>query len=304
MSSDDKANKLMTEAAETADKFSLFTSKDEKRANARKLYIQAAGIYKANQNFINAATAFQRAADMSAANKSDIDVADDLSNVLLMHLKCDNFDAAKSAANKVIDFFVRNNKSSQAAKVCQSIGEWKPTNGTKLTDEQRREQDLYLEKAMTFYRQEGSRSTANEMRLKVIERKVANGELEAASKDYEAIGKEVLDDQLLRSTAQKHFFMALLCLVGNLQPAKITDQIDQLRRKFETIQDLDTQFNKYTQEFILVEGIIDALESEDVEKYEDAQDAYAEICAVDTLKARLLLQGKQALRTAAEGNHR
>jgi hypothetical protein len=304
MSSDDKANKLMVEAGETADKFSFFTSKDEKRANARQLYIQAAGIYKANQNFVNAATAFQRAADMAAANKSDIDVADDLGNVLLMHLKCDNFDAAKSAANKVIDFFMRSNKSSQAAKVCQTIGEWKPTNGSKLNDEQRREQETYLEKAMTFYRQEGSRSTANEMRLKVIERKVANGELEAASKEYEQVGKEVLDDQLLRSTAQKHFFMSLLCLVGNLQAGKLTDQTDQLRRKFESIQDLDTQFNQYTQEYILINGLIEALENEDIEKYEDAQDNFAEICAVDTLKARLLLQGKQALRASCEGNAR
>ena len=295
----------MADAAQSVEKFSfggLFTSKDEKRGTARNMYLQAAGIFKANQNFVNAATAYQRAADMSAANKSDIDVADDTQNVVQMLLKCDNFDAAKSACNKVLDLYMRSNKSSQAAKLCVMMGEWRPSSGGRPTEDQKRDQETYFEKAMNFYRQEGSRSTANELRLKIVASKATNGDLEGAAKAYEQIGKEVLDDQLLRTTAQKHFFMSLLCLIGNLRSNNLTEQIDHLRRKFEAFQDLDTQFNQYTQEYLLISGIIEALENEDVEKYEDAQEAYSEICAVDTLKARLLLQGKQALRAATEGN--
>ena len=295
----------MADAAQSVEKFSfggLFTSKDEKRGTARNMYLQAAGIYKANQNFVNAATAYQRAADMSAANKSDIDVADDTQNVVQMLLKCDNFDAAKSACNKVLDLYMRSNKSSQAAKLCVMMGEWRPSSGGRPTEDQKRDQETYFEKAMNFYRQEGSRSTANELRLKIVASKATNGDLEGAAKAYEQIGKEVLDDQLLRTTAQKHFFMSLLCLIGDLKSNNLTEQIDHLRRKFEAFQDLDTQFNQYTQEYLLISGIIEALENEDVEKYEDAQEAYSEICAVDTLKARLLLQGKQALRAATEGN--
>ena len=301
--SDDKANKLMAEGKETETKFAWFAGDEEKRANARKLYLQAAALYKGSANFVAAATAYQRACDMSAANKSDIDVADDASNVMAMNMKCDNFDASRAACAKVVDLYVRSNKTSQAAKACQQFGEWKPSTG-KFTDEQRREQDTFLEKAITFYRQEGSRSTANELRLKTVERKALAGEYTAAAKDYEAIAKEVLDDSLLRTTAQRHFFMVLLCFVADMHPGRITEDTERLRAKFEWIQERDSQFHQYTQEFMLIQGLISAFEDLDVEKYDDAQARYEEICAVDTLKARLLLLGKQALRAAVEGSSR
>lgn len=301
MSGSDKANALMKEADETINKFAFFTSKEEKRVNARKLYIQAANIYKGNANFIQAATAFQRAADMSAENKDDLNLADDLGNVLSLHMKCDNFDAARNAAQKAVDLYTRQSKTSLAAKICQMFGEWRPSTGT-FTEEQKQEQDSYLLKAMNFFRAEGSRATANEMRVKMAEKKALAGQYEAAAKEYEQIAKEFLDDQLMRATAMRQLFMALLCKLADLKPTKLMDGVDSLRRKFESYQDLDTQFSQYTQEHVLMTGLIDALESEDLDKYSDAQEKFSEICAVDQLKMRLLLTGKQALRQAIDGD--
>lgn len=298
---DAQAAKLMQEANETATKFAFFTSKDEKRSNARKMYIQAANLYKGSSNFAMAGTAYQRAADMSAENNDDINLADDLGQVMALQMKCDNFDAARIAAQKTLDLYVRQNKTSLAAKVCQMFGEWKPSNGG-LTEDQKADQESFLVKAMNFYRNEGSRATANELRIKMTERKALAGNYEVAAKEYEMIAKEMLDDQLMRATAMRYLFLSLLCSLASLKPHKIIDQTDSLRRKFESYQDLDPQFNQYTQEHVLLTGILDALDSEDVEKYSDAQDRFSEICAVDSLKLKLLLTGKQALRQAVEGD--
>lgn len=301
MSADDKANKLMAEATESVSKFSFFTSKDEKRATARKMYIQAANIYKGNNNFIQAATAFQRAADMSAENKDDISLADDIGNVMALQMKCDNYDAARVAANKALDLYTRANKTSLAAGICKMFGEWKPSTGS-FSDSQKEEQELFLQKAINFLKAEGSHAMANELVIKITERKAAAGQYEVAAKEYEALAKKMLDDQLLRSTAMRYLFMALLCHLANLKPTRIMDQTDSLRRKFESYQDLDTQFSQYTQEHVLMTGLLDALESEDVDKYSDAQDKFSEICAVDSLKLKMLLTGKQALRQAVDGD--
>ena len=75
------------------------------------------------------------------------------------------------------------------------FGEWRPSSG-KFDDEQKKIQDQYLEKAMTFFKQEGSRSTANDIRKQMTERKALNGQYELAAKEYESIAKEVLDQEV------------------------------------------------------------------------------------------------------------
>jgi len=162
----------------------------------------------------------------------------------------------------------------------------------------------WLTKAMQYYRNEGSRATANDIRLKLAERKALNGQLEEARVEFEALGREALDAGITRGSAHKLFFMALLCVVGALKRDNLLEQGEILRQHFDDYTTLDTQFNEYTREHILVTGILRALEEGDVDVFSDAVQEFSDIGTVDALKARLLVQGKQALREHADGDAR
>lgn len=300
--SNNQANKLMAEANELAVAWGgLFTPCEEKRAAARNKFIQAATLYRADSNFINAVTAYQRAADMSHEIKDNRSYADDLSCVLNATMKCENFDSARSIINKLYVLYLDQNRTSQAARVCQMFGEWKLSIGN-LTQDQRKEQETYLEKAMTLYRNEGSLSIASGIHIKILESRALNGDYLFAADGFEKIGSQYLDNNLLQGAAKRYFFLSLLCQIAMLNPENITEQTLMIRSKFEKIMELDTQFNKYTQEYILISNLLTAFDNMDIDEYERAQREYSNICAVDTLKAGMLLLGKNALKKALDIN--
>jgi alpha-soluble NSF attachment protein len=301
--SETKANELVAEAEKKMSGFSLFSSGEEKREKAHALLLQAATIFKANANFVSAGMTYKRAADIAKKNNDDISYGDDMSNAMAMMLKCDNYGEASKMGTEIVDYYDKTGKYSIAARICMQLGEYKPESaGLRTSDEVRTGTEQWLLKAMTYYRNEGSRATANDIRLKLAERKALNGDLEGAKAEFEALGTESIDAGLTRGMAHKHFFMALLCLVGSLKPSNLMEQGEILRQEFEKYTEMDTQFSEYTREHMLITGILRAVDETDVEVFEDAVHEFSEIGAVDQLKARLLVQGKQALRQAVDGD--
>lgn len=291
--SESEANRLMEEGEKQLTKFAPFTSGEEKREKARERFLKAATQYKASSNFLAAAMAYKRSADMSEKSKIEIDVADDLMNAGQMYMKAGSADMASELLGRVVDIYDKSGKYSLASKVCVQLGE---LGGS--------QSDQWFERAITYLRNEGSRVTANDIVIKMINKSVNDGEYEKARQGYERIANEYLEENLTRAAARKYFFMSLLCQVAMLSKTNLMEQLECLRGKFEEFQERDPQLNAYTREHMLIAAIIDAMENDDVDSYTEAVCDYDNICPMDGPKQKMLMLGKRVLLGAspAKGN--
>lgn len=285
-----QANALVEEAEKKLTKFSLFTSKEEVREKAREKFLQAATLYKTEENWAGAAKAYRRCADLSLQNKNEIEYAEDLLNVgtMLRKAKDPSFEEAMAT---VVDLYDKNGKSGQASKVCQTIAE---AGGP--------DAERWFRRAITYLRNEGSRITANELVAKMVAQQVEQGNFDLARKEYERLGREYLDEHLTRGSAKKYLFLALLCRVATVSAANLMEDVEALRAQFQEYQDLDPQFTELTREHMLIAAVITALDSEDEEAYTDAYMEYDSIIPLDLMKKKMLLRGKQALRGGSSGS--
>lgn len=284
---DAKADELMDEGEKRLTKFAPFTSNDEKCEKARDKFLQAATQYKASQNFLRAASAYQRASDMSTKTKCESDFISDCEEAAKCFRKAGD-DRATDLFMRVIEMFDKNQKYSQAAKYCVQVAEG--CSG--------REAAEWLNKAARYYRNEGSKVTANEVVIKMAELHIKNGEYDEARLVFDKQGRDALDDRISRGGARKLFFTALLCQIAQLNGANITEGIAELQERFQEYQDLDSQFNELTREHMLVKAVIEAFEEQDLEKLDDAVSEYDNICPLDDKKMKMLLKAKQVLRNA------
>ncbi|KAF5222941.1 hypothetical protein ECC02_004027 [Trypanosoma cruzi] len=281
-----KADQLVEEAEKSLKGFSL--SKyfgGDKYEKAHGKFIQAATQYKACSNYAKAAKAYERAAEMSMASKNEVDVTAELEDAARCHVKANNKDAATRLYTQVAEYYERNQMHIRAAKTCVSLSEI--TEGSA--------QIKWLEKASTYYRMQGSRVSADELIQKVAEAKARMGDYKGAHGLYEKLARETLNDAVMRGGARRLFFMALLTQLAGITRENFMEDLAALRERFEEYQDLDTQFDHLTREHMLVQGVIEAMEVESVEKMEEAIADYDNICVLDELKEKMLLRAKRAL---------
>lgn len=282
---DSKADQLMEEGEKKLKGFALFSSKEDKAEKAREKFVQAATQYKAAGSWSRAANAYLRASDMATATKSEVDFISDTEEAAKMFKKA-NDPQANVLFERIVDLFDKNQKYSQAAKYCTTIAEM--SSG--------KDAIAWMDRAARYYRNDGSRVTANDVTQKMGDVLVKNGDYDEAAQIFEKQAKDALDDRLSRGGARKLFFMALLCHFANLNAANVVDGIELIRERFHEFQELDTQFNEHTREHMLVTELIDALEAQDIEKFEDAVTDYDGICPLDEKKQKMLLRAKQVLR--------
>jgi len=274
----------MEEGEKKLTKFAPFTSKDEKAEKARDLFLQAATQFKANANWIGAGNAFLRAADMSGIMKSEMDSADDLNNAAMSYKKA-NDPRATEILERVVDIYDKNGKYSQAAKMCVTIGDMGGKDAIN-----------FYQRAITYYRNEGSKATALDIVEKIANLSLQQEEYLQCQIQFDKIARECLDDRLRRGGARKYEFMSLLCQLATLSAGNRTVGIENLKERFEEYQGLDPQFTEHTREHMLIDAVIKAFEADDIRAFDEAVMDYDSICPMDDIKQKLLLNAKQVLR--------
>lgn len=284
--SEEKGDALMAEAEKKLAKFSLFASNEEKADKARERFLQAATHFKACNNWLKAAQAYERAADMSTKNKSELEMAEDYQNAAMAYNKANN-PRGQELLGQVVDMYDKNGKYTQAAKFCVVCAELGGPESLK-----------WYERAVKYYKNDGARATAQELVGKTAELYVKAGQYEEGRKVYEQMAKDMLDDRLGRGGARKIFFMSLLCHLASITPTNLSEGVAVLSEKFNEFTELDTQFNEFTREHILIRELIAAIEEQSIDKYSEAVDEYDQICPLDDTKTKMLLRGKQLLRNA------
>lgn len=282
--SETEAAKLMDEGEKRLTKFAPFTSTEEKCEKAREKFLQAATNYKACLNWVGVGMAYKRAADMSQKIKSEVDLVDDLMNAGTAFRKSGD-PRAEEVLNGVVDLYDKAGKYSQAAKVCTQIGDM----GGETSDQ-------WYKRAITYMRNEGSKITSHDVVKKMIAKMLEQGRFEAARIEYEKMGREHLDAHLTRGSAKTCLFNALLCTVAQVTAQSLVESTAVLEGRFQEYQDLDPQFTEHTREFMLIKDLIQAFNDDNYDGYTDAVAEFENVMPLDTVRMKLVLRGKNALR--------
>ncbi|ATZ80546.1 soluble N-ethylmaleimide-sensitive factor (NSF) attachment protein [Bodo saltans virus] len=275
-------DKLLKEGEKICNDFSLstlFVSKSDIRMDAREKFLCAATHYKANGLWSNAGLAYVKAVEMSEKNKCNTDIADDLINAgkCFKKANCDY----KEYYEKALSIYQKMGKNDKVVELYVEIGN--------------------IDKAIKMYEGIGYKTSLTELVLKKIEKMVEESEFHEANFEYEKYAKLCLDDRLLRGMSRKYFFLALLCKIANIHSDNILESISTVKEDFEIYQDLDTQFNVYTREHMLINDIIISFEENDIDKFEFAYNDYCDICAIDNQKKFLLSKCKEILTQSSNG---
>lgn len=282
-----KADTLLNEAEKVCSRHSFldFFSGD-RYDKARDIFIKSGTCYKACEMFLKAANAYERAADMSVRSNNEGNMILDFEEAARCYAKAKNTPKAVQLYTKVVGQYEKSQMYVRTAKTCISLSEI--TEGS--------DSITWLEKAAEYYRLQGSRVTADDLMRKVADAKVGVGDYEGARKLYERLACETLNNTVTRSGARRLFFMALLAQLATVTSDSLQEDVAGLRERFETYQELDTQFDRLTREHMLVAGVIEAIEEESLEKMEKTVMEYEQICAPDELKKKMLLSAETALR--------
>ncbi|EPY33412.1 alpha-soluble NSF attachment protein [Strigomonas culicis] len=151
--------------------------------------------------------------------------------------------------------------------------------------------------AAKYYRTSGSKVTATEIVQKMADAKARSGDYAAAQQQFDQLARDALDDPLSRGNARKLFFSALLAQLAGMTPDTLMEAVGVLEETFNEYQELDVQFNVHTREHMLITALIDALQEENVEGFEEAVCEYDNICPLDATRQKMLTKAKATLRS-------
>ncbi|CCW60355.1 unnamed protein product [Phytomonas sp. EM1] len=279
-----KGDALMADG-EKALKKHFFFFKSDKTDSAHDKFIQASTQYKAAGAFLKAATALKRAADISAKNGDERGMAFELEESAKMFIKANETNSAVELYKRVFEMHDKKQSFINAAKVCTAIGEI--TGGDEAM--------MWLERAAKYYRSQGSKVMCSEVLLKMADSKALFGDYEGARHIYEEQALEALDDRASRCNARYLFFNALLAQIACMSESSLMDDVEVLQEQFDKFQELETQFNALTRQHMLITDIIKAIQSENLDAYEDAIREYDNISPLNGVQKKMLLMGKKVL---------
>ncbi|KAK7202000.1 SNAP protein [Novymonas esmeraldas] len=283
---EERGDALMAEAEKKLKKHSWFSSSDAKVDGAHDAFMQAATQYKAAGNFAKVAQAYKRASEMSQKNKSEGDQAVEMEEAAKAYVKAGDAKSAAALLKDVVDMYDKAQKYTNAAKACAALGD------ITMGDEAMR----WLQQAVRYFRNQGAKVTASEIVLKMADVKARSGDYAGAQQIYDQLAREALEDRVARGNARKLFFTSLLCQLALMTAASIMEDVGVLEERFQEYQELDTQFNVNTREFMVITDVIAAIQSEDAEMFDEAVRDYDSICPLDDMREKMILKGKQALR--------
>lgn len=284
---EEKGDALVMEGEKILKKFSLFSSNDDKVDKAHEKFQQAATQYKAAGNFAKAAGAYHRAAEMSQKSKNEGEMCIEMEEAAKAYVKAGDINSAVSHYKQVVDIYDKGQKHVNAAKACVALGEI--TQGNEAMQ--------WLQRAVKYYKTQGSKVTATEIVEKMANVKANGGDYAGAREIYDELARDALDDRVSRGNARKLFFSSLLAQIACMTNATLMEDVGVLQERFEEYQELDTQFNQNTREHMLISALIDAMQAEDPDAYEEAVQEYDSIVPLDPVRQKMLLKGKQVLRS-------
>ncbi|KAI3383036.1 hypothetical protein SNEBB_006890 [Seison nebaliae] len=279
-----KAEKLIEEAEKklkqsTGLMTSLFGDKTSKIEDASALYVRAGNAYKMEGEWNHAGNCFLQAAQLQVKQTNMYDAGNQYVEAGNCYRKTNPIEATKMI-KEAIDIYTDMGKFSIAAKHHQTCGEmFEEANDT----------DSALtcyEKAGQYFKGENQNAQANKCFLKVADTSAFNGNYSRAIKIYEDIAMASIDNRLLRYGAKDHFFKALICHL-NTDVLNCKQAMQRYQQMYSQIVD--------TREWKLLKNLVEAVESDDSEKFSVELKSFDKMSRLDSWQTKLFLSIKKLM---------
>jgi alpha-soluble NSF attachment protein len=276
-----EAQELLKEAEKLASKksssgfLSFFTgSTTDNIEEAAELYTRAGNLLKAEGCWREAANAFLRSAELT---ERDQDGAEEGARKRINAASCFRKIDAESAIAQLelaIGIYVRAGRFHLVATYEKECGEiWESASRWKECAE-------YFEKAARRYEAEDSPAMAQGCFMKAALALGWLGEWQKAATLYENMADDCAADSTRKFNQKEFVFRCILCHLANDDQVAASKKVSLLERG---------------RELQLVKALLDAIEQDDLEKFNTAVSEYDQVASLDDWKINVLTAIKKSL---------
>jgi alpha-soluble NSF attachment protein len=278
-----KGEELMKSAEKKIGKF--FDFGGTKYEEAQELFTKAGAQFKIAKEWSMAGEAYMRAADMAMKMKAPSEACAAYTEAANTYKKS-NLEKAEMCMNQAIQLNIDNNRLNAAARLEKDMAEMFESEGS-LEGAL-----IHYKKAHDYFFAEDQPNLALGCMQKMA---MINGQLdrfESAYRIFEDIGHKAINGPM-KHQAKEAFFKATLCRMALVTNDNRTETSAVAREAFENYAAADIYF-RGTREFEFCEAALEALETEDLEGFEDAVGVLNEMKMLDDWKAHILVVVKRS----------
>ncbi|XP_075484343.1 alpha-soluble NSF attachment protein-like [Primulina tabacum] len=256
----------------------IFSSKHE---DAADLFDKAANAYKLGKSWDQAGAVYVKLANCYLKLDSKHEAANAYADAAHCYKKT-NIKESISCLQQSVNLFLDIGRLNMSARYYKEIAEL-------YEQEENLEQAIvYYERAADLFQSEEVSTAANQCRQKTAEFSARLEQYQKAIEIYEDIGRQSLNNNLLKYGVKGHLLNAGICQLCKGDVVAINNAL-------ERYQDLDPTFSG-TREYRLLADLAAALDEEDAEKFTGAIKEFDSMTRLDAWKTTLLLRVKEALK--------
>lgn len=273
----DLAQKKMASSQTFMGKLFGGTTKMEEAAD---LYVRAGNSFKIAKRNRDAGMAFKQAAELHIRLDTKHEAATHLVEAAQAFKKADAQEAV-TCYQSAIEIYTDMGRFSLAARYYSNVAE---ICEGELGDFEQAIRNY--EQAADFYRGEDSVGSANKCLLKVAYMSAQLQDFEKAATLFEEIGRNSLENTLLKYAAKDYFFKAAIC--------RFCRSPYEAREAVESYKQIHPGFDG-TRELKLIMDLLVACEEEDTDKFADIVKDYDAISRIDPWMTAQLLHIKKKI---------
>ncbi|KAI5466886.1 soluble NSF attachment protein, partial [Mariannaea sp. PMI_226] len=252
---------------------------------AASLFERAGNAFKMKGNNMEAAKAFERAAQIQTENlKEPLDAAPNLEKAAAAYRKLDPQAAARCLA-MVVDHRCANGNFRSAARAKEDLGSlYEVEIGDLKTALE------CFETAAGWYEGDNAPALANKLWLKAADLAALEGDYYKSTGIYEKVAEASINNNLMKYSVKEYFLKAGICHLasGDLVAAQ---------RALEKYRDLDPSFGAQREHQLLVD-LCDSIEAKSQEDFADKLFQYDQISKLDKWKTTILVRIKNTIEEA------
>jgi len=264
----------------------LFGGGDSKLEEACDLYTRAGSRFKVDQKWSSAGECYEKAAGIQLTKlENKHESAQNLVEAGNCWRKAEP-KRATDCLSQAIEVYIDLGRANLVAKQHVTIAEiWE------AEPDQIENSIEHYRKASQIFRGEEQQSQANKCDLKAGSMLALNKQYERAHQLFEAVASNACESPLLKYSAKEYFFKAALCHFC-IDTSAARSAVERYEEQFPTFSD--------ARECALVKTLIEAADSENIDKFTDEVKKYDSISRIDQWLTTILLQIKKRLQEGEE----
>jgi len=261
--------------------------------DAQDLYVQAGNAFKLQKDFQAASEQFLQAAFCAQKQENTSEEATFYQNAGDC-LKKINLSDAIVQYEKSVKIWSAAGRFNSSAKLLKTMAEERESEG--VHDETARDQviDLYMRAADLFEMEDFGKTMYSQCMFKVADHTAHKGDYQKSIEIFETEARKALSNNLLQYGAKEHFLKAgiLTMCLGDSVTSKLA---------LEKYGSADPRFDS-SREGQLFAKLVEAVEDNDVEAFEQHLFEYDNISKLDSWKTTFLLKVKGTLTGSGVAN--